>query len=74
MSQYRRKYLLRLNERAIEHAEFAKAGKRSEAIIKLLGAQGLAECLNIDGEPTSPADLDAIWQITDKGRAAIGKG
>ena len=73
MTEYERKYLIRLASNAIPHGEFARWGKRPVAIIERLGASGLAECLDLDGQPAEPGDDDAMWQITDAGLAKIGK-
>lgn len=73
MRQYQRKYLLRLNSRAIAHNEFAAIGSQSAAIVEMLGKKGLAECVDLDGRATTPDDPDAHWQITEAGLAAIGK-
>ena len=73
MSQYRRKYLLRLHQRAIPHVEFERNSKQAVAIITDIGKAGYAECVNFDGEVVDPSDPDATWQITDAGEKFIGK-
>lgn len=73
MSQYRRKYLLRLHQRAIAHAEFEQNSKQAVAIIIDIGKAGYAECVNLDGDPVDPSDPDATWQITEAGEKFLGK-
>jgi hypothetical protein len=73
LGEYEKKYLLRLNQAAIAHAEFARWGKAAVATIEAVGAKGLAERVDLDGNPTDGNDPDAYWQITEAGEAQLAK-
>lgn len=76
LTEYQRKYLLRLDKASIPHTEFMRWGKGVVATITSLADRGFAECIHPDDEePYSPtADSpEGDWQITPAGEAALGR-
>jgi len=76
LTEYQRKYLLRLNERAIEADEVSRWGKRPVATMLSLHSRGFVECTSFDSEgPIDPNDADEQfwWAISEAGKQAIGK-
>ena len=69
---FKRKYLLRLKQTAIPHEEFARTSSQAAAMIRQLGKEGLAECVDLDGNEVEPDGEDAYWQITEKGLRMVG--
>lgn len=76
LTEFQRKYLVRLSANAIEHGEFKRWGKRPVATILSLHGRGLVECTCFDGgAEIDPASHEGEfwWAITDAGLQAIGK-
>jgi hypothetical protein len=76
LTEYQRKYLLRLKLNTIPHREFLRWGRGPISTILSLAGLGYAECIHPDDEgPYCPTvdSPEGDWQITPEGEAAVSR-
>lgn len=77
LTEYQRKYLLRLNLNAIDASEVTRWGKNAYAVMMSLWNAGLASTSGFNGDdepdPRFAEPDEFFWCITDAGKRAVGK-